>query len=102
MATAKQALCYCLSVAQLDNYTTWIREGVVLNKLGAFCVSGKMRASAARKTSLATAASFAHLPHPVLLDRQPLRLGKEGQRRDVGAHQADAEHEQRRLLPAAR
>ena len=28
-------LCECLSVAQLDNYSTWIKIGMILKKLGA-------------------------------------------------------------------
>ena len=30
-----RALCCCLSSAQLDNYATWIRVGMILKKLGA-------------------------------------------------------------------
>ncbi|MFM7980582.1 MAG: PriCT-2 domain-containing protein, partial [Candidatus Fonsibacter sp.] len=30
-----KALCGCLSVSQLDNYTTWLRVGMILKKLGA-------------------------------------------------------------------
>ncbi|MFM7980289.1 MAG: PriCT-2 domain-containing protein, partial [Candidatus Fonsibacter sp.] len=38
-ATAKElqdikALCCCLSISQLDNYSTWIRVGMILKKLG--------------------------------------------------------------------
>ncbi len=39
-ATAKEvqdikALCCCLSISQLDNYSTWLRVGIILKKLGA-------------------------------------------------------------------
>ncbi|MFM7982367.1 MAG: PriCT-2 domain-containing protein, partial [Candidatus Fonsibacter sp.] len=30
-----KALCCCLSISQLDNYSTWIRVGMILEKLGA-------------------------------------------------------------------
>ena len=30
-----KALCDCLSVSQLDNYSTWIRVGMILKTLGA-------------------------------------------------------------------
>jgi hypothetical protein len=30
-----RSLCTCLSVAQLDDYATWIRLGMILKKLGA-------------------------------------------------------------------
>ena len=29
------ALCSCLSISQLDNYSTWLRVGMILKKLGA-------------------------------------------------------------------
>jgi hypothetical protein len=32
-----RALCSCLSLAQLDNYATWIRVGMILKKIGAPC-----------------------------------------------------------------
>ncbi len=28
-------LCQCLSISQLDNYSTWLRVGMILKKLGA-------------------------------------------------------------------
>ncbi|MFM7985613.1 MAG: PriCT-2 domain-containing protein, partial [Candidatus Fonsibacter sp.] len=39
-ATAKElqdikSLCCCLSASQLDNYSTWLRVGMILKKLGA-------------------------------------------------------------------
>ncbi|MFM7978007.1 MAG: hypothetical protein ACKPKO_01715, partial [Candidatus Fonsibacter sp.] len=39
-ATAKEvqdikALCCCLSISDLDNYSTWLRVGMILKKLGA-------------------------------------------------------------------
>ena len=30
-----KALCCCLSISQLDNYSTWLRVGMILKKLGA-------------------------------------------------------------------
>ena len=30
-----RALCDCLSVSQLDDYSTWLRVGMILKKLGA-------------------------------------------------------------------
>ena len=30
-----KALCECLSVSQMDNYSTWLRVGMILKKLGA-------------------------------------------------------------------
>ena len=32
-----RALCSCLSLAQLDNYATWVRVGMILKKIGAPC-----------------------------------------------------------------
>ncbi|MFM7988751.1 MAG: PriCT-2 domain-containing protein, partial [Candidatus Fonsibacter sp.] len=82
-ATAKElqdikALCCCLSLSQLDNYATWLRVGMILKKPGAalsLWEDVSKRSKTVQAPRLLQAAG--RLPHPVLLHRQPLRLGEQ-------------------------
>jgi hypothetical protein len=93
-----KALCCCLSISQLDNYSTWPREGMILKKLGAPLSLWEKVSKRSKKYKHGDCGKrWGRLPHPVLLHRQPLCPGEGGQRRYARVHQADAEDERRHL-----